>query len=39
MLMKIIHQNGYTHDKLLIFRLVVYHNLIKAAQAIIKQMH
>ena len=38
MLMKIIHQNGYTHKELLVFCLVVYHNLIESAQAIVKQM-
>ena len=36
--MKIIHQNGYTRDELLVFRLVVYENLIESAQAIVKQM-
>jgi len=36
--MKIIHQNGYTRDELLVFRLVVYDNLIESAQAIVKQM-
>ena len=36
--MKIIHQNGYTHDELLVFRLVVYRNLIESAQAIVRQM-
>lgn len=33
--MKIIHQNGYSKEELLNFRLIVYKNLIDSAQAII----
>ncbi|KAL7417404.1 G protein alpha subunit [Mrakia frigida] len=33
--MKIIHQNGYTKDELLQFRLIVYKNLVDSAQAVV----
>ena len=36
--MKIIHQNGYTRDELLVFRIVVWKNLIDSAQAILLAM-
>ena len=36
--MKIIHKNGYTRDKLMEFRLVVYKNLLESAQAIVNAM-
>ncbi|KAI8640024.1 heterotrimeric G-protein alpha subunit, GPA3-like protein [Parasitella parasitica] len=37
--MKIIHQNGYTKDELLNWRVTVYRNLIHSAQAIVKALH
>ncbi|KAJ9095814.1 guanine nucleotide-binding protein subunit alpha [Naganishia cerealis] len=33
--MKIIHQNGYSKDELLQFKMVIYKNLIDSAQALI----
>lgn len=33
--MKIIHQNGYTKDELLLYRLTVIKNLVDSAQAIV----
>lgn len=33
--MKIIHQNGYTRDELLLYRLTVIKNLVDSAQAIV----
>lgn len=33
--MKIIHQNGYTRDELLLFRLTIYKNVMDSAQAIV----
>ncbi|CEP11440.1 hypothetical protein [Parasitella parasitica] len=37
--MKIIHQNGYTNEELLNWRVTVYRNLIHSAQAIVKALH
>ena len=36
--MKIIHQNGYTHDELCTYRVIVYRNLLESAQAIVLAM-
>lgn len=36
--MKIIHQNGYTPNELLGYRLTVYRNLLESAQAIVLAM-
>lgn len=36
--MKIIHQNGYTRDELLLFKVTIYKNLIDSAQAIVLAM-
>lgn len=36
--MKIIHQNGYTRDELIVFRTVVNKNLVDSAQAIVLAM-
>ncbi|KAG0142063.1 hypothetical protein CROQUDRAFT_663002 [Cronartium quercuum f. sp. fusiforme G11] len=36
--MKIIHQNGYTRDELLLFKLTIYKNLIDSSQAVILAM-
>lgn len=33
--MKIIHQNGYTHDELSLYRLTIYKNLIDCMKALI----
>ncbi|KAL8286177.1 hypothetical protein RQP46_004665 [Phenoliferia psychrophenolica] len=33
--MKIIHQNGYSRDELLLFRLTIYKNVIDSAQALV----
>ncbi|KAG8917924.1 Guanine nucleotide-binding protein alpha-2 subunit [Tulasnella sp. 417] len=33
--MKIVHQNGYTHDELVAFRLVVYQNLVDSAKYLV----
>lgn len=33
--MKIIHQNGYSRDELLLFKVTVYKNVIDSAQAIV----
>jgi guanine nucleotide-binding protein G(i) subunit alpha len=30
--MKIIHQNGYTRDELLVYRYTIYKNLVESAQ-------
>jgi predicted ATPase len=30
--MKIIHQNGYTREELLVYRYTVYKNLVESAQ-------
>jgi guanine nucleotide-binding protein subunit alpha len=37
--MKIIHQNGYTKDELLNWRVTVYRNLIHSAQAIVNALN
>ncbi|KAH9809860.1 heterotrimeric G-protein alpha subunit (G-alpha, GPA3) [Melampsora americana] len=36
--MKIIHQNGYTRDELLLFKVTIYKNLIDSAQAVVFAM-
>jgi guanine nucleotide-binding protein G(i) subunit alpha len=36
--MKIINQNGFTHDELLGYRGIIYKNLIDSAKVIILQM-
>ena len=36
--MKIIHQNGYTRDELLVYRTTIYRNLLESAQAIVLAM-
>ena len=36
--MKIIHQNGYTHDELMLYRHTIYKNLIDCAKALIGAM-
>ena len=36
--MKIIHQNGYNQDELLLYRSVVNKNLVDSAQAIVNAM-
>ncbi|KAI8966921.1 heterotrimeric G-protein alpha subunit, GPA3-like protein [Mycotypha africana] len=36
--MKIIHQNGYSREELLNWKLTVYRNLIQSAQAIVKAL-
>lgn len=36
--MKIIHQNGYTRDELLLFKVTIYKNLIDSAQAVVLAM-
>jgi len=33
--MKIIHQNGYTRDELMLFRLTIYKNVLDSAQAVV----
>lgn len=33
--MKIIHQNGYSHDELEMYRITIYKNLIDSAQAVV----
>ncbi|KAI5478480.1 G protein alpha subunit [Pseudohyphozyma bogoriensis] len=33
--MKIIHQNGYSRDELLLFRLTIYKNVVDSAQALV----
>lgn len=37
--MKIIHQNGYTKEELLNWRVTVYRNLIQSAQAIVNALN
>ncbi|CAO0790773.1 unnamed protein product [Mucor circinelloides] len=37
--MKIIHQNGYTKDELMNWRVTVYRNLIQSAQAIVNALN
>jgi guanine nucleotide-binding protein G(i) subunit alpha len=37
--MKIIHQNGYTKDELLNWRVTVYRNLIQSVQAIVNALN
>lgn len=37
--MKIIHQNGYTTDELMNWRVTVYRNLIQSAQAIVNALN
>ncbi len=36
--MKIIHQNGYTREELLVYRNTVYKNLVESGQAIVLAM-
>ena len=36
--MKICYQNGYTHDELCTYRVIVYRNLLESAQAIVLAM-
>ncbi|KAG1788681.1 heterotrimeric G protein alpha subunit [Suillus plorans] len=36
--MKIIHQNGFTPDELMVFRPTIYRNTLDSAQAIVLQM-
>jgi len=36
--MKIIHQNGYTHSELLMFRPTIYRNLLESAEAVVLAM-
>jgi guanine nucleotide-binding protein subunit alpha len=36
--MKIIHQNGYTKEELVNWKLIVYRNLIQSAQAIVNAL-
>lgn len=36
--MKIIHQNGYTRDELLLFRTTIYKNLLESAHHILLAM-
>ena len=36
--MKIIHQNGFTQEELLTYRMTIYRNLVDSAQAIILAM-
>ena len=36
--MKIIHQNGYTHAELLMFRPTIYRNLLESAEAVVLAM-
>ncbi|KAH9468651.1 hypothetical protein MJO29_005122 [Puccinia striiformis f. sp. tritici] len=36
--MKIIHQNGYTREELLLFKLTIYKNVIDSAQAVVVAM-
>ena len=36
--MKIIHQNGFSREELLTYRLTVYRNLVDSAQAIVLAM-
>lgn len=36
--MKIIHQNGYSTDELLNFRMIVHRNVVDSAQALIMAM-
>lgn len=36
--MKIIHQNGYTREELLLFKLTIYKNIIDSAQAVVVAM-
>lgn len=36
--MKIIHQNGYTPDELLMFRPTIYRNLLESAEAVVLAM-
>lgn len=36
--MKIIHQNGYSHTELLMFRPTIYRNLLESAEAIVLAM-
>lgn len=36
--MKIIHQNGYSHAELLMFRPTIYRNLLESAEAIVQAM-
>lgn len=37
--MKIIHQNGYTKEELLNWRVTVYRNIIQSAQAIVNALN
>jgi guanine nucleotide-binding protein subunit alpha len=37
--MKIIHQNGYTKEELLNWRVTVYRNLVHSAQAIVNALN
>ena len=37
--MKIIHQNGYTKEELLNWRVTVYRNVIQSAQAIVTALN
>jgi len=36
--MKIIHQNGYSHSELLMFRPTIYRNLLESAEAVVLAM-
>jgi hypothetical protein len=36
--MKIIHQNGYSHPELLMFRPTIYRNLLESAEAVVLAM-
>lgn len=36
--MKIIHQNGYSHAELLMFRPTIYRNLLESAEAVVLAM-
>lgn len=36
--MKIIHQNGYTPEELVFFRIVVYKNLVDSAKDVVMAM-
>lgn len=37
--MKIIHQNGYTKEELMNWRMTVYRNVVQSAQAIVNALN